>query len=216
MPDGRPNWNRADPSNHQQLASLLDRQGRNEEAIRVARDGLGVAAFSPELRYALGSGLVIGGQPVEGIAQLRLAGALKPTWAEPRVLLGATLAKQGRLDEAIAEYTEALRLEPDRAEALNNLAWIRAAHPEARFRDGAEAVRLAEQACRVSGYKEPMLIGTLAAAYAEAGRFEEAVTTATKARALALAGGQPDLAETNQKLIELFSTRQPYREAAQP
>ena len=84
------------------------------------------------------------------------------------------------------------------------------------MRDGAEAVRLAEQACRVTSYKEPMMIGTLAAAYAEAGRFEEAVTAATKARALALAGGQKDLAEKNQQLIELFSARQPYRETAQP
>jgi Flp pilus assembly protein TadD len=190
------------------------------------------------------------GDTAEGASQLQLASGLKPSWRELHVLLGTTLAKQSRLDEAvghlrqalridprdagihcqlagildtqhqvaeaIAHYTEALRLEPDMIEALNNLAWIRAAHSQADFRDGAEAVRLAEQACRVTGDKEPMLIGTLAAAYAEAGRFEEAVTAARKARELALAGGQKELAEKNQKLIELYSARQPYREPAQP
>src|ERR1035441_7801006 len=61
-------------------------------------------------------------------------------------------------------------------------AWSRAAHPQAEFRDGAEAVRLAERACQVTTNKEPMMIGTLATAYAEAGRFEEAVATASKAQ----------------------------------
>ena len=235
---------------YQHLASLLARQGQNEEAIRVARDGLGFAAHSPELRLTLGAALVSCGETAEGIVQLQLASALNPKWGEPHVLLGATLAKQGRLDEAashlrealrlepgkarthcqlaivlgvqqqlteaIAHYTEALRLEPDLAEALNNLAWIRAAHPQAVFRDGAEAVRLAERACRVTGNKEPLLVGTLAAAYAEAGRFEEAVATAGQARALALGGGQKDLAEKNEKLMELFRARRPYRDAAQP
>ena len=59
-------------------------------------------------------------------------------------------------------------------------------------------------------------MGTLAASYAEAGRFEEAVTTARKARELALAGGLKDLAQKNQQLIELFGARQPYREPTQP
>ena len=138
---------------------------------------------------------------------------LNPTTRER---IAAALGAQPQAAEAIAHYTEALRLEPDLAEALNNLAWIRAAHPRAEFRDGPEAVRLAERACKITESKEPILVGTLAAAYAEAGRFEEAVATARKARELALAAGQQGLAEKNQKLIELFSARRPYREPIQP
>jgi hypothetical protein len=135
--------------------------------------------------------------PKSGLAQCQAAEAL--------------LAK-GQVAEAIACYTEILHLEPDLAAALNNLAWIRAAHAEAKFRDGAEAVRLAERACRVTGYKQPILIGTLAAAYAEAGRFDEATAMAEKARTLALAAGQNDVAAKDQQLVELFKGRQPYHE----
>ena len=60
------------------------------------------------------------------------------------------------------------------------------------------------------------MVGTLATAYAEAGRFDEAVATARKARELALAAGQQGVADQNQKLMELFGARQPYREPIQP
>jgi Flp pilus assembly protein TadD len=95
---------------------------------------------------------------------------------------------------------------------LHNLAWIRAAHSQAQFRDGAEAVRLAERACRVTGYQQSVMVGTLAAAYAEAGRFDEATATAQKARALAQAAGQNELAEQERQLAELFRARRPYHE----
>ena len=74
-------------------------------------------------------------------------------------------------------------------EALNNLAWLLAAHPSDALRNGAEAVRLAERACELSEHREPVMLGTLAAAYAEAGRFGDAVKTAEKARDLAAATG---------------------------
>jgi tetratricopeptide (TPR) repeat protein len=140
-------------------------------------------------------------------------------WAQPHsALVHCQLAEaaqtKGQVAEAIAQYSEALRLEPDLPTALNNLAWIRAAHSEAKLRDGAEAVRLAERACRVTGYKQAVLVGTLAAAHAEAGRFDQAVAMAKEARALALAAGQNDLAEKDQQLLELFKARQPYHEPA--
>jgi Flp pilus assembly protein TadD len=115
--------------------------------------------------------------------------------------------------QAIAHYTETLRLKPDQAVALNNLAWIRAADAQAEFRDGPEAVRLARRACELTGYKDPMPMETLAAALAEAGRFDDAIAMAENARQLALAGGQSQLAETAQSLVKLFTGRQPLREA---
>ena len=63
---------------------------------------------------------------------------------------------------------------------LNNLAWILAASADPQVRNGPEAVLLAERACKLTDYKKPLLVGTLAAAYAEAGRFPEAVATARK------------------------------------
>ena len=95
---------------------------------------------------------------------------------------------------------------------LNNLAWLRAASPRAELRDGPEAVRLAERACTLTGYKMPMPVATLAAAYAEAGRFDEAVTTAGRARELASARGDRGLAEGILKFIEIYKAHQPARD----
>ena len=68
-------------------------------------------------------------------------------------------------------------------------------------------MELAERACRLSEWKNPVLIGTLAAAYAEAGRFEEAVKTAERARDVATKMGDKQTAEANTKLLELYRIR---------
>ena len=75
-----------------------------------------------------------------------------------------------------------------------------------------EAVRFAEKACQLTDYRVITMVGTLAAAYAEAGRFEEAVSTGEQARALALEVGQTDLAERNAQLMELYRAHRPYHE----
>ena len=116
--------------------------------------------------------------------------------------------------EAMAAQREALRLDPDSLEALNNLAWILATHPEGQFRNGAEAVQLAQRACDRAAWKQTTFVGTLAAAYAEAGQFDQAVATAGKACALAEQNGERALLEKNRQLLELYRAGQPYHEPA--
>ena len=128
--------------------------------------------------------------------------------------LGMTLDQLGRTREAVAQYREALRLNPNLAGALNNLAWVRAASPEDELRDGVAAVHLAERACELTHYGQPLFIGTLAAAYAEAGRFPEAVTTAEKAEQLATSAGLTGVAVKNRQLLELYRAGKPYHEPA--
>ncbi len=106
--------------------------------------------------------------------------AADPEYPEAHISLALALADQGRLDEAIVHYQEAIRLNPDDPSAYNNLAWIRATHPDPELRNGAEAVRLAERACALWKDRDPNLLDTLAAAYAEAGRFPEAVERSRK------------------------------------
>jgi len=127
--------------------------------------------------------------------------------------LGMTLGLSGRTREAVAQYREALRLNPNLTGVLNKLAWVLATSPEDELRNGAEAVRLAERACELTQYREPLFLGTLAAAYAESGRFPEAVTTAEKAEQLASSAGLKDLAEKNRQLLELYRAGKPYRES---
>jgi hypothetical protein len=98
-------------------------------------------------------------------------------------------------------------------ETLNNLAWRLATSPDAKVRDGARAVQLAERACKLTSNKTTIYLGTLAATYAEAGRFDEAMATAQKACDLAAQHGETNLLQKNQKLLELYRQHQPYRES---
>jgi len=128
--------------------------------------------------------------------------------------LAFLLQQQGKLEEAVKHYRESLRLMPNQPGILNNFAWLLATCPDARVRNGAEAVQFAERACHLTRYNQILMAGTLAAAYAEAGRFEEAVATAQKACGLASKRGAQDLLKKNQELLELYRAHQPYRNMA--
>jgi peptidoglycan/LPS O-acetylase OafA/YrhL len=104
------------------------------------------------------------------------------------------------------------RLRPLTPEEGARQAWQLATSPDAGRRNGARAVQLAEDACRRTHYREPVPVMTLAAAYAEAGRFDEAAATAQKASALAAKAGDLKLLQINEKLVTLFAAHQPYRE----
>jgi len=125
---------------------------------------------------------------------------------------GLLLCKLGRSGEAIAHYQEALRLAPDELPTLNNLAWILATDNDPQNRRGAEAVRLAERICASTGRQVPAYLGTLAAAYAETGRFKEALETGQAARDRAVAAGETQLAESYRKMLEQYRAGQPYRQ----
>ena len=125
---------------------------------------------------------------------------------------GNALLEEGRLEPAIENYNEALRIKPNYAAAINNLAWILATTEDTRFRNPADAVKLAQRACVLTNYKDPQSLDTLAAAYAAAGRFEEAIETAEKAMELAVSAGRKDLATEIQDRLRLYQAHQPYRQ----
>ena len=108
-----------------------------------------------------------------------------------------------------------MQTHPDLPELNNNLAWLLATCPDARVRDGAQAVQLAERACALTKYGVTPMVGTLAAAYAEAGRFDDAIAMAEKACALASESGQQNLLHRNQELLVLYRAHKPYHETAE-
>lgn len=87
----------------------------------------------------------------------------------------------GKHAEAITDYEAALGLNPKSDGILNNLAWVLATSPKDDLRDGAKAIELATKACKVTQYNAPHILSTLAASYAEAGEFEDAVKWSTEA-----------------------------------
>ena len=118
------------------------------------------------------------------------------------------------MDEAIVCFQKSLQIKPDSVEVLNNLAWLLATCPDAHMRDGVQAVKYAGRACELTHYGVTPLVGTLAAAYAEAGRYDDAIAAGEKACALALAAGEQELLERNRELLVLYRAHQPYHEAA--
>jgi hypothetical protein len=129
---------------------------------------------------------------------------LRSRYATAELNLGMIFQDKQQLPDAINHYQRVLELHTNSILALNNLAWLRATASDPALRNGNEAVRLAERACQLTQYKEAFLIGTLAAAYAEAGRFTNAVATAEQARTVALAQGRKDVADANAHLLELY------------
>ncbi len=195
------------------LGHALAAKGRFDEAIEYYRQAIRIKPNFSSALDNLGFALTARGQFDEAIENYRQAIQVNSTRPETFFLLGMTLGQTGRTREAVAQYREALRLNPNLAGALNRLAWALATSLDDELRNGTEAVRLAERACELAHYDDPVFIGTLAAAYAEAGRFPEAVATAEKAEQLASSAGLKDLAEKNRQLLELYRAGKPCRES---
>jgi 4-amino-4-deoxy-L-arabinose transferase-like glycosyltransferase len=123
-----------------------------------------------------------------------------------QVQRAAQLQTEGKIEAAIQQYYNALRLDSNSPVVLNNLAWILATTSKSELRNGEVAVQLAARAVELTDYRQPLFIGTLAAAYAQAGRFPQACDMALTACALALITDQKEIFVNNQKLLSLYSS----------
>ena len=199
---------------HVLLGDTLWDQGKAEEARQQFAEAARICPDSVSAWSGMVLTLVVEGKSAEAIDICRTVLKLQPR--EPRMLyvLANSLSAQGKIAEALVEYKTVLQIDPDQVLALNDLAWLLATAPDARFRNGPEAVRLAERACQLSSYKVTKYMGALGAAYAEAGRFDDAVKTARKAVALATAEKNEGLLKKNRELLELYQHHQAYHEPA--
>jgi spermidine synthase len=137
---------------------------------------------------------------------------IKPNYFKALGGLAAAFARKGRTDLAVDCYKEGIRCKPDWVLPLNNLAWIQATHSQARFRNPKEAVEHALRACELTRYKDPSVLDTLAAAYAAAGRFSDAVDTAEKALKL-VPSSKKELAARIQDRLRLYKNGRSYIES---
>jgi Flp pilus assembly protein TadD len=129
----------------------------------------------------------------------------------PLALMAQMATWKGEIDSAISLYQQALDVNPQYAEAANNLALILATHPNERFRNGSKAVQLAELAVTAREFKDPVSLDTLAAAYAEAGRFSDAMRTIDSAIQLSRVTGSTPLVEHLEKQRILYAAGKPAR-----
>jgi protein O-mannosyl-transferase len=194
------------------LGTALLQAGRGEEAEAHLRKAVELEPGLAGAHYNLGSVLLQRGQVEAAAVQFREALKIQPGFAGAHNGLGNALLRQGRLGEALVEYEAAAAAMPGNPYLLNNLAWLLATCPEGSVRNGARAVELAERADRLAGGKDAMLAGTLAAAYAEAGQFTNAVATTEKALGLANAQTNTALAEVLGARLKLYQAGAPFRD----
>ncbi|MGA3285285.1 MAG: tetratricopeptide repeat protein [Verrucomicrobiota bacterium] len=195
------------------LANTLAKLGRTAEATVQFQEVLKLNPADAPAHWRYGMLLAQTGKLTEAIMHLQESVRLAPN-LQAQQDLALLLSAAGQPQAAATVYREMLRVKPDSVPALNNLAWILAVNPSDAVRNGPEAVSLAERACQLTGLREPLFLGTLSAAYAEVGRFEDAIRTAGKANDLAVAAGNQELAGQIQQLLELYRAGKPYHENA--
>ena len=200
---------------HNNLGNALIRKGRVDEAIAQYQKALEIQPGYVEAYNNLGNVLLQKGQVDEAAAQYQKALAIQPNYVIARNSLGLAFLQKGRAAEAVDCFQQALVIQPNYMNAQNNLAWVLATSPEASVRNGARAVDLAQQADRSCNGTNPVVAKTLAAAYAEAGRFSEAMDAARRAQQLAVSQSNPDLVNALQVQMGLYQAGSPFRDAGQ-
>jgi protein O-mannosyl-transferase len=193
------------------LAILTWREGRvYRDAKTLWRDTL---AKNPRCWMAhtnLGNVLQSSGRIAEAEEHYEQALQIKPDYAMAHNDLGVALIAAGKPETAVGHLEKALQIKPDLVEAQDNLAWLLATLPPSLGGDAIRAVRLARQACELTGYRVAAHLNTLAVAYAAAGQFTDAIDTAEKAVDLARSAGQRTLAS------EIEARLQSYRNRGEP
>ncbi len=194
------------------LGIVFLRKGEVDQAISLLQAAVDLRPDNSPAHENLAKALLQKGQVADALVHYRKLLKLQPDNIEVHNIVGTVLIQQGRVAEGVEEWQKVLAVEPDNGNAMSNLAWVFATSPEDSLRDGAQAVQLAEQALRISGERIPMIFRTLAAAYAESGRFPEAVQAAQQGMQLANSQGNLGLVTELQGNITLYQQQQPLRD----
>jgi tetratricopeptide (TPR) repeat protein len=202
-----------DAQAHNNLGLGLFQLGRLDEAITHFQKAVDLKPDYTEAHSNLGGALLQKGKADEAVIQFQRALQINPNYAGTRYNLGLSFFLLGRMGEAIAQYQKALEIQPNYTDAQKNLAWVLATCPQASLRNGQKAIELAEQASQLTGGGNPLILRILAAAFAETGRFSEAMETAQ--RALRLAGSNTVLAGVLQSELKLYQTGLPFHSPEQ-
>jgi len=196
---------------HYQLGVLLDSRDEREMAVKHLRQAVRLEPDLVEAQKALGIALHRSGRSAEAIGPLSEVVRAKASDPIAHFNLALACEAAGHDQKALANYRRVLEIDPDFASAQNKLAWVLATSGDASIRDGAEAVRWAEKVCASTQYRAPETLDSLAAAYAEAGNFDKAVTTAEKAIQLSQERGSSEFAEEIRERLEVYRQGRAYR-----
>lgn len=197
------------------LALAFSRQGKMSDAMAEYDKALAIQPNDAGVHHNYGMALMRLGEVDEAMAHYRKALAIQPDDPELHNDIANALSRKGQVAEAINEWERAIQLRTNYFAAENNLAWALATDPDASLRNGTNAVQLAIDANRLSGTNNPLVIHTLAAAYAEDGQYSNAVATAGLALEQAAEEHDIGLADAIEAQIKCYQADQAYHVPAQ-
>src|SRR5579883_556287 len=184
-----------------------------EQALQLAPEFAGLSGQTPDsapVLYNLGGALQTQGKWLEAADCFERTVALRPQSSKYHRALAYALEHLGRPQESQKEYRESLRLDANWPLAAAQTAWVLATHPDARQRNGGQALDYALQAYQAAGAGDPRILDALAAAYAETGQFEEAARTAKQAAEQADKISQRELAQDIRNRLNLYTDKKSY------
>ena len=196
---------------HCNLGAALAKTGAWDEAASEVSKALAIDPRHAPAHYYLGQVMLEQGKPDEAIAAWRRALEITPDYPEASDSLAIVLRSRGEVAAALDRWRKAIELRPDDARLLRHLAWALATCREERFRNGDEALSLARKALLMTGGKDAAVLETLAAAYAETGRFSDASATARRALEIALRQKNDASASSLRSGIALYDALKPLR-----
>ena len=194
------------------LAEAYHAAGKTREAMVHFERALRIEPRQAPVHSNLGVFYLEQGNMDESLAHLEKALEIEPNFGDAHYNLGNTYLKMGRAADSLIHYKKAVEINPNDTEALNNMAWILATSPDALTRDGSKAVELAKRADPLTRGKSQITSATLAAAYAEAGRFPEAIEAAQRALQLATSEGNTSRVNSIRAQIELYQSGAAFRD----
>jgi tetratricopeptide (TPR) repeat protein len=199
-------------STHLSLGVALRELGNYDAAIRHFHEALRIEPNNTIAHNNLGVVLARKGNDKEAVSHFFEAIRINPDYAGAYYNLGKIFGNQEKIENAILYYRKTLYINPHMTQALYNLSWILATHLDVKYRNGKDALKLAKSLCKITQYKQPLALDSLAAAYAEMGSFDNAVSAAKKGFKLALEQGPEELVQGLKKRLQLYEKRYPYRQ----
>ena len=206
--DQRPGWDIALSS----IARLHANMGRNDEALAAYEAALEAQPGAADLHNDYGVILDAMGRSEEAAKQYLEALEIQPEFHHPHLNLATQAQAAGRDEEARKHLEAALKLVPGSADTTARLARFFAACPDPAQRDPERAVALAERASELTGQGHAQTLDTLAVAYASAGRFADAISTAHRGVKRAQLAGNESLAKEIEERLALYALGEAYVE----
>jgi protein O-mannosyl-transferase len=197
---------------HTNLAMVLTRQGKLDDAGQHFHAAIELEPRRASAHHGLGLMYALHGNLREAVKSYGRAIDLQPGISQYHRDRAHALVMLGQTDAARTAYQRSLRLASDWPQAADREAWRVATDPSPENRNGRLAVHLAAEACEVTGYAKPRYLDTLAAACAEAGRFDEAQTIAAKALSLPSSGESAEWRKSVEERLQLYKERRPFHE----